>query len=1021
MPDTFNSWAGAKEQRGPGTDYPSLGTRNLSVEDLLNAAKALRAQQEGPDAFPSENAHQNLFESALVRGELDPQLVQWHSEGSDAPIDIPRLRRNAHPTDFDSVPIADALYDVRNEDYNVYNAVNQNPKTQYFFEQHPLVLANPEQLHLDIVRHLQQLPATERHNSTTLLTDLVNSGESRILSGAGHTADTVAHIVNIAGTENTQIPRIQNVYGNVRESLDEVGPFVNQAIRDSYDYNVARDNLEVVVDKIKAAKGIQEKDVSYKAYTPKTGEPRPRNAEYAVGRGRPTADDLYYEAPYNYERGTGKSSKVVHATQPALPFDVIPKEAENATQLLTQNDSFANRVDIEDRTVALRKAAKNITREYNRTLDNQELGTDAILNEIVDKFGEHDAKIMLQKAQYNEQRAISSEAVARREAERAEDSLRSVVFTPQSDLNVADAFATKGSGDVKQPVITGLREQMMLIASEAPSKEKRQALVLLDEALQKYPEVKNLYESSPLDIARPAAAGKDTAKRYDQYIDTQQRVSLPEERAALYNRIRNEKGLEPSVLSGIESAYTSGNTAKQQEAILALSSQGYDELGAMGSSATSSRKPIIGGERYVGFDDIRTDSEAESILDHIRTRANTINRIVQKLDLDVLEERYPRFKGDSAPSEFRYTFDPLTRQVEEVPLDTKGTYGVKIHRTGGADFELLRSVRGEENASLNVLKFLRDNPVVGEASSISFQTKTPTESYNYVAKQLPKEISDVFQQEISRSAVAGLRPGTILSNSPNPSRDYIENKQLTRGSDSATVRKAENFTGLPYNKRGAAYTRAGFGPTSDSRHQYLYVTPEGTALALQQGRPERALAGSVKFNNQGEAFVSQSRVPLTSKAYYATDPVTAAARGATDLLHNIKPKHVAGGLLGDAAINFALGESPTSAAASAVVGPIESTNTSALERVGPQGQFVDTRSNTVLNNGRYTNQGLAYREGKPVLVQRGSVAGEATVMDQAKSALGHARNVNAARVNRVTNEAKYVLNNLLGGRLPYGR
>lgn len=100
----------------------------------------------------------------------------------------------------------------------------------------------------------------------------------------------------------------------------------------------------------------------------------------------------------------------------------------------------------------------------------------------------------------------------------------------------------------------------------------------------------------------------------------------------------------------------------------------------------------------------------------------------------------------------------------------------------------------------------------------------------------------------------------------------------------------------------------------------------------------------------------------------------------------------------DAGINYALGASPQEALVTAISDPISAENlggapTAAIERLGPKGEFVDTRSNTVLSpQGRYTNQGIAYKNGKPVIVPRGSVAGEGNFATQAQAVLGNAIN-----------------------------
>lgn len=109
----------------------------------------------------------------------------------------------------------------------------------------------------------------------------------------------------------------------------------------------------------------------------------------------------------------------------------------------------------------------------------------------------------------------------------------------------------------------------------------------------------------------------------------------------------------------------------------------------------------------------------------------------------------------------------------------------------------------------------------------------------------------------------------------------------------------------------------------------------------------------------------------------------------------------------DAVINFALGESPQQAIVGAVSNPISAENlggapTANITRLGPQGQFVDMRTNTVIGpRGQYTNQGVAFKGGKPVLVPRGSVAGEGNIFTQTRDVLKNAGNVWRGRLRRL--------------------
>lgn len=116
-----------------------------------------------------------------------------------------------------------------------------------------------------------------------------------------------------------------------------------------------------------------------------------------------------------------------------------------------------------------------------------------------------------------------------------------------------------------------------------------------------------------------------------------------------------------------------------------------------------------------------------------------------------------------------------------------------------------------------------------------------------------------------------------------------------------------------------------------------------------------------------------------------------------------QPKKVAGpvtkALFLDAGINFALGASPEEALVTAITDPISAESlggrpTAAIERIGPNGEFVDMKTNTVFSpQGRPTNTGIAYRRGKPVIVPRGSVAGEGNLLTITKDVLNNALNV----------------------------
>lgn len=165
-------------------------------------------------------------------------------------------------------------------------------------------------------------------------------------------------------------------------------------------------------------------------------------------------------------------------------------------------------------------------------------------------------------------------------------------------------------------------------------------------------------------------------------------------------------------------------------------------------------------------------------------------------------------------------------------------------------------------------------------------------------------------------------------------------------------------------------------------------------------------------------------------------PVRATKTGvnaAVDLSRKPSVQAGAKGFLVDSLVRVGMGQPLDEAVVDAVADPISAENfggapTASLERLGPNGEFVDTRSNTVLSpKGEYTNTGIAYRNGKPVIVPRGSVAGEGNVLTQASQALSQAgetwnrraQGVRKAGSKGVQNELKYVMNSLRNLRLPY--
>jgi hypothetical protein len=164
-----------------------------------------------------------------------------------------------------------------------------------------------------------------------------------------------------------------------------------------------------------------------------------------------------------------------------------------------------------------------------------------------------------------------------------------------------------------------------------------------------------------------------------------------------------------------------------------------------------------------------------------------------------------------------------------------------------------------------------------------------------------------------------------------------------------------------------------------------------TAFGINEGVD----VSSLRKNPTG-VFLNKRPVDFSLPVITTSSPQYMRRQAAINTGNTIKTGGKA--LLLDAGINYALGASPQEALAS--VSDVISAEgfggapTASIERMGPRGEFVDTRSNTVINpQGAYTKTGIAYKNGRPVIVPRGSVAGEGNFLTQTQSVLQNAANV----------------------------
>jgi hypothetical protein len=444
-------------------------------------------------------------------------------------------------------------------------------------------------------------------------------------------------------------------------------------------------------------------------------------------------------------------------------------------------------------------------------------------------------------------------------------------------------FRNPTGADVIQEAIPGISLELADIRDKAQKEAFAKQVTELNQLVERYPELGS-YLQAPLASVTPKV--ERDIEKLRPYLDLEQEISKPETRSDIYNRAFKELGVQPSYLSQIELDYTSGEPTKQRDSIDRIISMGYGpELQAGSASAVSRRMPVVGGGGYA------KNAELQEGLKYLEERKRDLDRIKGSTrslpassSVDPLSITNPQLA--SAPREMRFSFDPDTNQVTS---DPSGEYGIRMSVTSAPNQFNLDSEFGGQEMSRNVMRFLQDNPVM-RRGSVSFSTLAPGWSgYNMEAKELPAPVFEEMNKFISANVLKEMQPGMLLENQPLRTYDIarLREEQGKAPSESSTLRREQQFVGEPPNRRAAAYRSVGFGPLGRNDSQLLYMNSEGNIVPLQPGRPARSLAGGVeivgpRFESDPQvlrAQVSQSREPLTAKAYYSQDPVMAAGQG----------------------------------------------------------------------------------------------------------------------------------------------
>jgi hypothetical protein len=460
----------------------------------------------------------------------------------------------------------------------------------------------------------------------------------------------------------------------------------------------------------------------------------------------------------------------------------------------------------------------------------------------------------------------------------AERMRRSLEYSPQEMRNTLAALEER-SRRTGQLVIPELREDVMRSFDE-------EAINRFAGVLKQYPEMIPLLSRAPKGEA--PVGGKEEILRYSNFIDSVQQISDPKDRAAIYNSLMKEGGIPQYELAGIEFDYTSGNTERQRRAIERLgqlSPEAAEKLSEVSSQAASTVRPLIGGGKYVG----RDDPEARELMSRIDDRARVFKKAVDDLSPQARTRLFDKYtQSVNNPTELYVRYNPDTDEVTPAKIDDIGEiYGLSITNSPPMLPSIADSTKlSGGDISENALKFLAKNPILG-TSSISFKTLSPDEDrFTYDAKDLPPAVSKAFTEFVSKNALAGMPPGTLVVN--NPLREFdLEEAAERKGRASSTFRKQQEVIGEPANKRGVAYQRGGFGPVQGiEQAQYAYINKEGKVIPLQLKSAETPIRGQLSFSG-GQAEVNQSSLP-SNKTYFFGDPVTGAAAGALELGRAIK-------------------------------------------------------------------------------------------------------------------------------------
>ncbi len=858
-----------------------------SLQEVIDAARRFaQAEREGTIQMDPVRARDSVGNTAIMLGEMDDEINSY----MDPDNDIVYNRAQSSPSNFteyqvDTQGLLQPI-DILDENYTGYNFFNTDPELRRKAAAGPLHYDPRSQEFRDRLRELGAAQDVDIEDTDSLgrLAGAIAEADSPGLMDRAEDSNlpTVIRAMNRlnregrpSGLERVPVARFQpNTVDNIIDSVNNLYTSARQVNDLARTRNILnRVRTEVIPNAIELQSAPIEDSTGQLSLPVNRGE-------------RPLLDQTINELQQMLES--------------------TPGESEEGDRIIR-----SRAVDAEDRIAAVRRRLTNPSTFESTQVTPEMLNYSPEAAQWLRRNGVSVNQIA-DEVTSERRLALSQENQERRRAQRL----------------ISDAYRMRGSGPPdlperdpvysmelpentpENPTIPGLVEQLQNIKSEDYRKIEERNLAKeraraeaaknnLRQVLSKYPEVERLLNTKPKSSLRPRVKGS-AAKSILPYVDTQQMTSMPADRAALYNAIIADPNndVDAAKAKALELAYSSGDTERQLNTIDTIKTLGYGEqLDAIQQPAGSLTRPVVGGGRYVNVYGSNIDPEAKALLERITTRNKEVNAALSQVKAEDIEALFPGRNSDNSwrINKLTLNLDKDTKAVTPT-VGEEGRYGIRIESPAYSGGDLwLQEPTIDSRMSLNVLKYMADNPLLGERD-INFKTKSPdSPGYTYGAKILPPEVSKAFGSFALRSATENIKPGTVIVNSPIESGDQLRARQREGldPTESSALRKLQSFADrgmeLP-NLRAQAYQAAGFGPVSPLGQQYAYVDSEGNAVPLQPTTPDRTLKGVLGFDGprRAPAQVLQDRLPLTSKAYFSLDPVMAAAKGLQDLAPAIR-------------------------------------------------------------------------------------------------------------------------------------